>query len=234
MTNTRNYTMLGLAVAASLILAVGAMSTSLAQTNSTSADKPSTVYKENVKYRDYKDGVFKVRAGAGSHIAPLTKFYPYKAEIKVGETVEWYNPTKVPEPHTVTFVLDQNYWADLEAPFVVQGDTETTPLVQGSNTEAITMPGPEGSKIIVAANARVYTPTAISANGTVSYLPPNTSYTMDGGEKYINSGLIWPEETAPEGLPPIDGFSIKFEQAGTYNYICILHPWMTGQVNVTE
>ena len=234
--NTRYYAMLGLAVAASLVLAVGAVSSSVAQTNSnsTDADKPSTTYKENKRYREYEDGVFKVRAGAGSHVAPLTQFYPYKAEIKVGETVEWYNPTRVPEPHTVTFVLDQDYWPPLEAPFLIPADTEVMPLEQGSNTDAITMPGPEGSKVIVAANARVYTPNAIGANGTASYLPPNASYEMDGAEKYVNSGLIWPQEMAPEGLPPIDGFSIKFEQAGTYNYICLLHPWMAGTVVVSE
>jgi Copper binding proteins, plastocyanin/azurin family len=28
-------------------------------------------------------------------------------------------------------------------------------------------------------------------------------------------------------------FSVKFEKQGTYDYLCILHPWMTGTVVVT-
>src|SRR5690606_14816420 len=60
-------------------------------------ERPSVQYKLNKKYYDYKDGVFKVRAGAGSNVAPVTLFFPNKAEINVGETVVFYNPTKVSE-----------------------------------------------------------------------------------------------------------------------------------------
>jgi plastocyanin len=29
-----------------------------------------------------------------------------------------------------------------------------------------------------------------------------------------------------------NSFAITFEKAGTYDYTCIFHPWMTGQVVV--
>jgi hypothetical protein len=36
----------------------------------------------------------------------------------------------------------------------------------------------------------------------------------------------------PPGLPPITSFSVTFENAGTYDYLCVIHPWMAGQVVV--
>ena len=29
-------------------------------------------------------------------------------------------------------------------------------------------------------------------------------------------------------------FSTTFAKDGSYNYMCIPHPWMTGQINVTK
>jgi plastocyanin len=33
-------------------------------------------------------------------------------------------------------------------------------------------------------------------------------------------------------FPPISSFTVTFEQPGTYDYFCAIHPWMTGQVIV--
>jgi hypothetical protein len=171
--NRHYYAVLGLAMAATLVFAASAIGSTMVaaqNNNSTStADSPSVVYKENMKYCDYKDGAFKIRAGVGSHIAPSTKFHPYKAEIKVSESVTWYNPIKVAEPHTVAFVPDQNFWPALEAPFVVSNRTKLTSAVPGANAEAITMPGPPRSNDVIVASAMAYTPIAISSNATVSY-----------------------------------------------------------------
>ena len=65
--------------------------------------------------------------------------------------------------------------------------------------------------------------------------PPclNAHYTMDGTESYINSGWIWPEGLVLPGAPPITSFTVTFDEPGTYPYICTVHPWMTGTVEVT-
>jgi plastocyanin len=195
-------------------------------------ERPSVQYILNRKYHDYNDGIFRVRAGAGGHVAPLTLFFPNHAEIKVGETVVFYNPTKVSEPHTVTFIMDNSTFADFVAPFVIDNATTITPAVPNANVEPIVMPGPEGKTVIVAVNNRSIMPTVIDSTGKVTYLPPNASYTITGTEKYINSGWMWPKGLSPEGLPPIDSFSVTFSEEGTYNYICVVHPWMTGDVVV--
>lgn len=246
---TKLIVVLGVAVAVGLLSAIiGSLSvtnatlqneTSTAQsqgqgnkTMGEDAEKPSFIYRLNKKFMDYKDGVFKVRTGAGGYVAPMTLFFPNHAEIKVGETVVFYNPTRVSEPHTVTFIMDNNTFADFAAPFVVEGNTTFAPAVPNSNAEAIVMPGPGGNNVIVAINNRSLSPTVIDSTGDATYLPPNANYTITGSEKYVNSGWIWPEGLTPPGFPPIDSFSVTFSQEGTYNYICVVHPWMTGDVVV--
>jgi plastocyanin len=56
---------------------------------------------------------------------------------------------------------------------------------------------------------------------------------MTGDEDYVNSGWMWPDGLTPEGLPEIETFSVRFEQPGMYEYLCLIHPWMTGTVSVS-
>jgi plastocyanin len=44
---------------------------------------------------------------------------------------------------------------------------------------------------------------------------------------FSNSGLFGAQPF------PTDSFSLVFTRAGTYSYICVLHPGMAGQVEVT-
>ena len=196
------------------------------------SERPSVQYQLNKKYHDYKDGIFRVRTGGGSQVAPLTLFFPNHAEIKVGETLVFYNPTRVSEPHTVTFIFDNSTFADFAAPFTIDNQTSIAPAVPNSNAEPVVMPGPPGKNVIVALNNRSFMPTVIDSAGNVTYLPPNGNYTMTGTEKYLNSGWIWPKGMSPPGLPPIDSFSVTFSKAGTYGYNCAVHPWMFGDVVV--
>ncbi|WP_415283199.1 hypothetical protein [Candidatus Nitrososphaera sp. FF02] len=222
------HLMIALAIAASAVLVASTVTVSMAQSGESVAQSVG----KSRKFMDYENGVFRVMAGAGGPTAPLTKFFPQVAHIKAGESVVWYNPTNVPEPHTITFVMNETQWANIEAPFIFNNSTGTEPLVPG-NSEPVTFTGPADQPIIVAANARAWMPVAIDEDGSVSYLQPNGNYTMDASEQYVNSGFVWPEGMTPEGLTEIDTFAVKFEQAGTYDYICVIHPWMTGRVVVS-
>ena len=48
-------------------------------------------------------------------------------------------------------------------------------------------------------------------------LPPNSNYSIDGTERYVNSGWLWPPGLAPPG-PPLTNFTITFEKP---RVICI-------------
>jgi plastocyanin len=56
---------------------------------------------------------------------------------------------------------------------------------------------------------------------------------MDGTESYINSGWLWPQGQVPPGAPPLTTFTVTFEKPGIYDYVCTVHPWMTGSIEVT-
>lgn len=174
-----------------------------------------------------------VAAGGGNGTAPLTAYIPENVEIKAGQTVTWQNPTTVGEPHTVTFIFDANKTAGVVSPLGVSNTTEFTALPPGSNNEPIIVPGEDGMNTIIAVNARTFNPVVIDSSENVNFMTPNANYTLTGTEKYVNSGWFLPNGFEQEYPGTGNTFSITFENPGSYNYICILHPWMTGSVTVT-
>src|SRR5215212_8947985 len=182
-----------------------------------------------------QNGTTTVAAGRGGPESVLISFAPQNVTINAGQTVIWTNPTVVPEPHTVSFIKQEGYFANFESPFLIANGPELTPAnPEEKNTEPLIIPSQNdtANKVIVAANARSTNPVVIDAQNNVKYLPSNANYTMTGDELYVNSGWMWPEGQAPPGAPPIKSFSVTFANAGTYDYICEVHPWMTGQVVV--
>jgi plastocyanin len=174
-----------------------------------------------------------VGAGGGNTTAPWTIFVPQEIRIRAGDTVIWDNPTEgAAEPHTVTFVLDNSTMAGIVSPLGVSNTTEFIVNPPGSNNEPLLIPGENGMKTLIAINARTFNPTVIDSQGAVQFMNPNANYTITGDEKYVNSGWFLPNGL--EGLFPGSGntFSVTFEEPGTYEYICMLHPWMTGSVVV--
>ena len=191
-----------------------------------------------------EEEVKEVQAGTGVGNAAIILFSPQLVQIKAGQSVTWYNPTPVPEPHTVTFVLNNNdsksYAADLIAPFTISSSTNSTqimPLIPNSNSEPLMTPD---NNAIIAVNKRAYnpvvvredSPTTTTGEKNVTYMKQNANYTMSGTEDYINSGWLLPK--GQENLYPGSGntFTMTFQKAGTYDYLCLVHPYMTGRVIV--
>ena len=173
----------------------------------------------------------KVQAGGGNSTAPLTAFVPQNIEIKAGESVTWDNPSTVGEPHTATFVLDNKTTTGIVSPFGVPNSTQFAAIPPNSNNEPLKVPGQ--NNVVIAVNARSFIPTVIDSQGTVKHFaPPNAAYTMNGSEKYVNSGWLVPK--GQEQLYPgsSTSFTVTFQKAGTYHYICQVHPWMVGSVLV--
>lgn len=173
----------------------------------------------------------KVQAGGGNSTAPLTAFVPQNIEIKAGESVTWDNPSTVGEPHTATFVLDNKTTTGIVSPFGVPNSTQFAAIPPNSNNEPLKVPGQ--NNVVIAVNARSFIPTVIDSQGSVKqFAPPNAAYTMNGSEKYVNSGWLVPK--GQEQLYPgsSTSFTVTFQKAGTYHYICQLHPWMVGSVLV--
>ena len=178
-----------------------------------------------------KSGKIMVHAGGGNSTSPLTAFVPQQVQVGVGQSVIWDNPSVVAEPHTVTFVLDNKTATDIVSPFAVPNSTQFTVIPPGSNSEPLKVPGQ--NNVIIGVNARSYVPTIIDSQGNVRHMPPPTAvYTMTGNEKYINSGWLIPKGQEKAFTGSSNTFTVTFQKAGTYNYLCQLHPWMTGKVVV--
>jgi plastocyanin len=182
--------------------------------------------------------------GAGGSDALWDDFVPQNIDISVGDSVTWHNPSPVTEPHTVTIMTNNTFFPPLAAPFSVSNTTALQPQIPNPNVAPLIIPSNQQSSAsiprsqnkpltIIIDNARAYNPVAIDSTGkNVTYLSPNANYITDGTESYVNSGFIFPVDQAPSGLPQVTRFTITFEKPGTYEYLCALHPWMSGTVAV--
>src|SRR5919112_2032712 len=88
------------------------------------------------------NNTIRVEAGGGNSTAPLTVFVPQNIEIKAGQTIKWYNPTPVGEPHSVTFLQDGSLFPPFAAPFAVPNSTEFKALIPSPNVEPLIVPNP--------------------------------------------------------------------------------------------
>ena len=194
-----------------------------------------TTYNANTSTRASTTGneIVKVAAGGGNAAAPWTVFMSQIVTINVGDTVEWYNPALgAAEPHTITFMFDNRTFAGVVSPLSVSNTTEFTAIPPGSNNEPILIPGEGGTNTLVAVNARTYSPVTIDSQDKVQFMNPNANYSVAGDEKYVNSGWILPEGLEKQYPGTGNTFMATFEKPGTYDYLCILHPWMVGSVKV--
>ena len=173
--------------------------------------------------------------GAGGDGDSWDKYTPQNITINAGENVTWTNPMKVVEPHTVTFVKDKEMIPPLVAAFSVPNNTQFIPAVPAPNVEPTTIPdnANPNNKLVIVDNQRASAPVIIDNTKTnITYLQPNSNYSFVGDESYVNSGWMFPIGLVPPGAPPITSFTATFENPGTYHYICVLHPWMSGTVTV--
>ena len=172
----------------------------------------------------------RVQAGNGTGSIAMTVYSPNQVEILSGESVTWYNPTAVAEPHTVSFIFDNKAKADLVAPFAIPNNSTTfSPLIPNSNSEPLLTPD---NTAIIAVNERVFNPVIIDSNDKVIPLKQNANYTLTGTEKYVNSGWLLPNGLEQAYPGSGNTFTVTFQNDGNYNYLCLIHPYMTGSVTV--
>ena len=71
----------------------------------------------------------------------------------------------------------------------------------------------------------IFEPERIRVNlgDTVTWINDDSAvHTVTGVDEIFDSGIMKPEET----------FMYTFEESETFDYLCVLHPWMTGTVIV--
>lgn len=173
-----------------------------------------------------------IMVSVGGNGSSWSSYSPKSVEIKVGDTVTWHNPMVVSEPHTVSFLKDQSYYPPPAMPIPFGLNSTNFISDPDANFDPLIITAENGTKSVIVDNAQHYNPISVSSEHNVTYLPINANYTLTGTEKFVSSGWMWPDGLAPQGAPPIKSFSVTFENVGKYDYMCIIHPWMTGTVVV--
>jgi plastocyanin len=84
--------------------------------------------------------ITRVEAGGGNSTAPLTVFIPQSIEIQAGQTINWYNPTPVEEPHSVAILKNSSLIPLFAAPYAIPASTEFRALMPIPNTEPLIVP----------------------------------------------------------------------------------------------
>ena len=70
-----------------------------------------------------------------------------------------------------------------------------------------------------------------NSSGTAASVTP----TATGSADNMTETTTTEEQSSPSlPFPPISSFTVTFEEPGTYPYFCAIHPWMGGQVVVTD
>lgn len=160
-------------------------------------------------------GVMTVAASDGDRLSPTA--VRASAESASASAVKAGGELKPPAatPGTVTAGYGDRIVAvnlfDPKAASVKVGDTVTWKSVSPYEPHTVTFE----SKITSPGDPAAAAPAGVKSGGT---------YT--GG--FTNSGFI-----GPPPFFPSNNFALKFTKAGTYEYVCILHPSMTGAVTVT-
>jgi plastocyanin len=177
-----------------------------------------------------------VLVGGGNNTYAFIGYNPQQIQIKASGSVTRSAPPNAPmEPHTVTFVLNPKTMATPDAPFAVPSSTKFMSLPPGANSKPNIVPGGKnGMNTVIISNAMSYSPALIDAKGNAKTFPPNGNLPLTGNEQYVNSGWILPkggEQIFPGSSAT---FTATFLKAGSYSYICALHPWMVGKIMVVN
>jgi len=175
---------------------------------------------------------YAIKVGEGNNTVSFTKYFPDYVEITAGDSITWYNGVDVPNPHTVTFIRDLDNAEKIGVPFYVSNNTQFTPVLNNLGEPLEETTG-NGTRIVMMLNARALTPTVITADNKVMELKKDSIYTLNGTEKFVNSGpLLSLDKKQTFDYSFSNSFTVVFNKPGFYEYTCLFHPWMIGKLLV--
>jgi plastocyanin len=147
------------------------------------------------------------------------EFLPNNLTIKVGgEPIRWINELK--EPHTVTFMPES-----LITKLSMMNDSSSvmdnlSNFLKKNNTNIKTKLTPETQFLLT------------NNNELLTSLKSNNNITLNKSAAIFNSGIISPNNNNQNNS--LSDITISFPEEGVYRYMCLIHPWTTGTINVVK
>jgi plastocyanin len=168
-------------------------------------DKAIATAKDLGKQAEGQQPADTIQAGPDSTSGVLLyRFTPAKLTVPVGRPVTLKMGDGTREFHTFTFFTDEKATMDL-------AKNSLGPLPGGSSSGPPTM--------------------GVAALAGFRSEPAGTALTDDGsthGNGFVNTGLL--DTDAKSAFPSQD--TITFAKPGAYRFLCLLHPDMTGEIDV--
>lgn len=149
------------------------------------------------------------------------EFFPNNLTVNVGgEPIRWVNELK--EPHTVTFIPESliTKLSTLHDSSSVMNSILDS--LNNNNTNLKTKLTPETQFLITNSNNEVFTS-----------LKNNNNITLNKSVSIFNSGIISPNNNNNQNNS-LSAITINFPEEGVYRYICLIHPWTTGTINIVK
>lgn len=185
--------------------------------------------------------IYNVLAGSDNGTSVDNTFNPDVLMISVNDSVKWVNPvTGLKSPHTITFINENSTRLNMMLKNISESFNRLSPPWESETYMRSSSPNKKENTSSFPLS--IIRPAVISSLSTeFDYLHSNNTfdpgtfgYTMNGDEKYVSSGFLWPQNQVPHDYPNVTSFTVKFEKAGTYFYKCLLHPETRGIVIAKE
>ena len=194
--------------------------------------------------------VFKISILAGSSVQENPDYEPDLAHVTKGHIIEWSNDDNT--IHTATSAVD--FGETFDSSMINPGETfqiDTSNLELGEyQYMCIVHPWMTASFVLEEAKEPVKVDVSIPQGasiqqiGQVYYDPTDISVSIGTTVVWTNNDNM--AHTATSGsleqgisgefdsdlMPPGESFEYTFNTADTFDYFCLLHPWMIGTVNV--
>jgi plastocyanin len=175
-------------------------------------------------------------------------YEPDVAIVPQGHVIEWTNADSL--PHTVTSSADMGDTFDsgmigagevytLDTNNLEAGEYEYLCIVHPWMVATIIIEAPaEPTKVLIPSGAAIpaddqlyYDPTVLDVSVGTTVLwdnVDNTMHTATSGTPDSGADGVFDSDIMSAG----DTYEFTFSDAGSFDYYCILHPWMIGTVNV--
>jgi len=173
---------------------------------------------------------------------------PDVSVVTQGYTVEWTNTDSV--AHTVTSAVDYGETFDsslinagevfrLDTTNLEVGEYEYLCIVHPWMVATLIIEAPkEPTKITIPEGASIPEDGKIFYNPNTIDITVGTTVVWENADNTMHTATSGNPDTGADGvfdsdiLSAGDSYEFTFADAGNYDYYCILHPWMTGTVNV--